>query len=104
MLVALTVLVLLASGPELVDVTKLDSRLVLDIKYATTDNFTNRKLYPVARCLLRPEVAEMILRAQRWLDAHHAGHMLMLKDCYRPVSIQHVLWDAVKGTPQQGYV
>lgn len=93
-----------AVAADLVDVKKLEPRFVLDIKYATTDNFTKRQLYPVARCLLRPEVAEMLLRAQRWLDSHHPGHVFMLKDCYRPEHLQRVMWEVVAGTPQQGYV
>jgi zinc D-Ala-D-Ala dipeptidase len=90
--------------PELADVTKLDARFVLDIRYATTENFTGKKLYPVGRCLLRPEVGDMVLAAQHYLDARHPGFVLMFKDCYRPASIQFVLWQAVVGTPMQGYV
>jgi zinc D-Ala-D-Ala dipeptidase len=94
----------LLSSPTLVDVMKLEPRFVLDIRYATTDNFTGKQLYPVARCLLRPEVADKLLVAQKWLDEHERGHVLMLKDCYRPASIQRVLFDAVKGTAKQSYV
>jgi len=98
-------LVLSVANPALVDVTTLDNRFVLDIKYATTDNFTGKQLYPTgARCLLRPKVAEMLLRAQKYLDEHHKGHVLLLKDCYRPRHIQKVMWEVVKGTPQQSYV
>ena len=89
---------------DLVDVSSLDPRLVIDIKYATPDNFTGRALYPVARCLLRPAVAKKLMGAQRYLDERHPGFVLMLKDCYRPRSIQRQMWEVVKGTPQQSYV
>jgi D-alanyl-D-alanine dipeptidase len=88
----------------LVDVAKLHPSFILDIRYATTDNFFGKKVYPVARCLLRPEPAAKLVRAQKWLDEHHPGLRMMLKDCYRPASIQFVLWDAVKGTKKQSYV
>jgi D-alanyl-D-alanine dipeptidase len=89
---------------ELVDVTASDARLVLDMKYATADNFTGRQHYDVGRCLLRPAVAAQVHRAQDYLDHHHLGMRLVLKDCYRPVSIQRALYAAVAGTFRAGYV
>ena len=38
---------------ELVDVQKVIPGIILDIRYATTNNFTGQQLYPVARCCLR---------------------------------------------------
>lgn len=103
---ALILLVLASTEPlpELVDVTTLDPRFLLDIKYATEDNFFGKKVYPEARCLLVKSVAEKIVAAQRWLDDHHRGLRLMFKDCYRPHSVQLVMWEAVKGTPKARYV
>ncbi|MEL7369680.1 MAG: M15 family metallopeptidase [Myxococcota bacterium] len=98
--------VLLAAPPKpiLVDVTTVDQRFLLDIRYATTDNFFGQKVYPVARCLVRSSVATKMKKAQAWLDKHYTGLRLLFKDCYRPHSVQHVLWDAVKGTPKARYV
>ncbi len=104
MSLALLLAVIAAAPADLVDAAQKEPRWILDIKYATTDNFTGQKLYPVARCLLRAEVAEMLVRAQKWLDAHHPEHVLMLKDCYRPAHIQHVMWKVVEGTSMQPYV
>lgn len=92
------------SPHALVDVAKLHPAFLLDVRYATTDNFVGKQIYPEARCLLVRPVAEKLVRAQRWLDEHHAGLRLMLKDCYRPHSAQFLLWDAVKGTPKAAYV
>ena len=103
-MVLLVSALLLALQPELVDVTKLEPRLRLDIRYATPDNFVGKKLYSTGRCLLRPAVAEAVVRAQRYLDAHRRGYTLLLKDCYRPASVQAIMWEAVKGTPKQKYV
>jgi D-alanyl-D-alanine dipeptidase len=93
-----------AEAADLVDVAGLDRRFLFDIRYATADNFFGQKVYPEARCVLRRAVAKQVVAAQRWLDAHHPGLRLMFKDCYRPDPIQHVLWDAVKGTPKAAYV
>ena len=102
----LFVAVSLAAAPDipLVDVGQQDPRLHLDMRYATDGNFARMRLYPVARCLLREDVAAMLRRAQDALEKKHPGFTLVLKDCYRPVSAQRQLFDAVKGTSQQGYV
>jgi len=93
------------SGEEpLVDVAPLHPRFRLDIRYATADNFAKVKAYPVARCVLRKSVAEMAVRAQRWLDERHPRYALLFKDCYRPDRVQRVLFEAVRGTKMQGYV
>src|SRR5207248_2127460 len=80
---------------DLVDAAKLDPRFIVDVRYATKDNFTKQALYPVARCLVRAGVGEMLKAAQAELDAHHPGLRLMLKDGYRPISVQKKLWDVV---------
>ena len=72
--------------PELVDATKVVPGLALDIRYATADNFTGQKLYDVARCLLRPKVAESLAKAQALLKPK--GYALKVFDCYRPFSVQ----------------
>ncbi|MEM9490444.1 MAG: M15 family metallopeptidase [Myxococcota bacterium] len=90
-------------GPEnpsdLVDVAALDDSLVLDIRYATSNNFTGVAVYPVARCLLRRVVAERLLRVQSALRARGLG--LKIWDCYRPISVQAKLWRLV---PDPRYV
>ncbi len=105
---SLLALLLVSAGPspsaDLLDVSGLDPRFVLDIRYATADNFFGKKVYPEARCILRRFTADKVVKAQAWLDKNHPGLRLMFKDCYRPDPIQHVLWDAVKGTKQAGYV
>lgn len=95
----------LAPGEEpLVDVTKKDARFRLSFPYATDENFFGKKVYLEARCFLRASVAEKMVRAQAWLDLHHPRFVLVFKDCYRPDRVQHLMWDAVKGTPKSAYV
>lgn len=86
-------------GADLVDVAPLLPRAVLDLRYATPDNFTGRTLYPVARCLLRPAVAARLARAASRLERQ--GYRLRLYDCYRPLSIQRAMW---KAFPRAGFV
>jgi len=91
--------ILATSGGDLVDATRLVPDAVLDIRYATADNFLGRRLYPVARCLLRRGVAERLARAAAHL--RERGYRIRIFDCYRPLSVQRELWRA---RPQRGFV
>ena len=104
MSILLWVVLQVASAPPLVDVTAIDSRWGIDIKYATTDNFVHKRLYPVARCVVLAPVAQQLKKAQAYLDQNHGGFRLLFKDCYRPLSVQKQMWEVVKGTPQRKYV
>ena len=99
-MLALAAAVLLAAAPPaLVDAAARIPDAVLDVRYATADNFTGRPLYPVARCLLLPAVAARLERAAARLRAD--GLRLVLHDCYRPLSVQRELW---KVLPKPGLV
>ena len=67
------------------------SRIKLDIRYATTNNFVKKQLYDCPRCFLRPEVAKEILKINEILK--DKGLKLKLFDCYRPRPIQQKLWN-----------
>jgi D-alanyl-D-alanine dipeptidase len=83
----------------LVDATAVVPRLKLDIRYATADNFTHQRLYPRARCLLQAPVAARLAEVQRELRARGRG--LLVYDCYRPLSVQRLMWRIV---PNPDYV
>ena len=76
------------------------SGLVLDIRYATENNFTEKQIYPCPRCFLRPVMADRILRLQKDIKERY-GMSLKLFDCYRPRPAQQKLWDIV---PDARYV
>lgn len=84
---------------DLVDILSLDPSLVLDVRYATENNFLKRKLYPVARVLLRRPVAERLARVQKRLRAQGLG--LKAFDGYRPLSAQKTMWAIL---PDEKYV
>lgn len=77
-------------GLDFVDIQALDASIILDIRYATPNNFTGQVLYPSARCLLRESVAYRLLQAQRNLRVQGLG--LKLFDCYRPIEVQKKMW------------
>ena len=84
---------------DLVDVTTVIPDAVLDLRYATDNNFTHTVLYPIARCKLRRGVAKRLAVAATALRAD--GRRLLLWDCYRPRAIQEILWAQV---PDARYV
>ncbi|MFZ4620265.1 MAG: hypothetical protein ACOYNS_06890 [Bacteroidota bacterium] len=53
------------SRSSIVDLQSLDTTFVLDIRYATANNFTKTVLYPVAKAKLRREAAESLAAVQR---------------------------------------
>jgi len=81
------------------EIIRLDSSFILDLRYATANNFVKKKLYDCPRCFLRPAVAKALLKAQKLL--HKQGLGLKLFDCYRPRPIQKTLW---KIKPNKNYV
>ena len=83
----------------LVEPTQLDSSLVLDIRYATSNNFAGRQVYPSPRCYLREDIARRLLAVQKQLRAKGLG--LKVYDCYRPFSVQEEFWRIM---PDQRYV
>ena len=84
---------------QLVDLATVDPTIRIDMRYATTDNFTGVAIYPVARCLLRPDAAARLARVQRRLRADGLG--LLVWDCYRPFGVQERFWALV---PDERYV
>ena len=72
------------------DIALLDTSIIIDMKYATIENFVGEKMYDCGRCFLRPEVAQSVLEIQRILREKGLG--LKMYDCYRPRPIQYALW------------
>jgi len=92
----------IASAPaqyDLVDMKKLDSTIILDIRYATTNNFTGKQVYDEARFFLRKEPAQKLLEVQKELVKLGLG--LKIFDGYRPLSVQKKFWEIM---PDERYV
>lgn len=77
----------------------VDPSIVIDVRYATTNNFTGKVLYPNDEMFL---VKDAALRLKRVNDRlKEKGLRLKLWDAYRPLSIQKKLWETV---PDDRYV
>jgi D-alanyl-D-alanine dipeptidase len=82
------------------ELTAIDNTITLDLRYATTNNFVNAKMYDCGRCFLRPEAAKAIAKAHKALKDKGYGGLKMF-DCYRPRPYQQRLWNKV---PDDRYV
>ena len=55
------------AAADLVELVKLDPTIKLDIRYAGTNNFLGKPVYPEARAFLQRPAAEALLAAHREL-------------------------------------
>lgn len=67
---------------ELIDLEELIPGIVLDIRYATTNNFTGERIYEQAKAYARKPVAEALKRVQE--ELREQGLALKVFDAYRP--------------------
>jgi D-alanyl-D-alanine dipeptidase len=78
----------------LVDVRSVDPTIVVDLRYAGSNNVLGHPLYPAGtNALVRPAVASSLAVAQAFLRRYQYG--LKIWDAYRPVAAQAKLWQAL---------
>lgn len=77
---------------DLVELTKLDPTILLDIRYASTNNFMSVPLYTSARAFMQRSAAESVVRAHRELAKQGFG--LLIHDAYRPWYVTKMFWEA----------
>ncbi len=82
-----------------VELHSLDSSFVYDMRYATTNNFVHKKMYPCSKCYVRRVVANALLKVQK--ELRKKSLRLKFFDCYRPGKVQKALW---KIRPDPKYV
>jgi D-alanyl-D-alanine dipeptidase len=89
----------------LVNIHDMDSTILVNLKYATTDNFTGKILYEdIDGAYLQPDVARMLTEAHRRLKTLNPGLRLLVYDAFRPLSVQRTMWEHVKDTKFRRYV
>lgn len=89
----------------LVDISTLDKSIVVDLKYATTDNFVGENMYGTfKKAYFRPEIARALVKVQAALKKHNPHYSLVIYDAARPQSVQKKMYDLVKNTSKRRYV
>jgi zinc D-Ala-D-Ala dipeptidase len=83
-----------ARSAGFVDVRSVVPSALIDLRYATPNNFTRVQLYPAdARCLVHESMAPGLAAAAKALAAQ--GDVLVFWDCYRPHDVQVRMFDVV---------
>ncbi len=91
----------MSDADSLVNIRDLTPDIVVEMKYATTDNFLKRKMYQAGECYLQKDVAMKLMKAQKYLEKEKPGFHLKCLDCYRPLSVQKAMWQIL---PDARYV
>lgn len=76
---------------DLVELTRLEPSIRLDVRYATTNNFLGAVFYAEARAFLQRPAAAAVVRAHRALAAF--GYGLLVHDGYRPWYVTKTFWE-----------
>jgi D-alanyl-D-alanine dipeptidase len=76
---------------DLIEIATLDPTIHLDIRYATSNNFVGRPVYPEAKAFLQRPAAEALIAAHRRL--RERGYGIAVFDAYRPLSVTKIFWD-----------
>lgn len=76
---------------NLVKLTELSTEFIIDLKYATEDNFTGVKVYQSEECWLDEHTAQILLKANELFKKD--GFKMKIWDAYRPIRAQKRFWE-----------
>jgi D-alanyl-D-alanine dipeptidase len=80
----------------LVNIQDLDTSLLVELKYATSDNFMGKDVYGCLKhAFMQKKPATMLAEANRLLQKTHPNYRLLVYDAGRPASIQKILWNTL---------
>lgn len=78
----------------LINIQSLDSSILVDLKYSTTDNFMEKNMYGcLTNCYLQPDIADRLKLCQEYLKKKDSTLTLLIYDGVRPRSVQQYMWD-----------
>lgn len=80
----------------LVNIQTVNPDILVELKYATPDNFMKRNVYgDLTHAYLQPKMAKKLSQASIILQRTKPGFKLLVYDAARPNSVQYKLWDAL---------
>ena len=83
------------SNQKMEDLRKLIPGIILDLKYATVENFMREKLYPSTNTtFLRKPAADSLKKVIAYLQKRNLT--VKIFDAYRPYSVTEKMWEKVK--------
>lgn len=85
---------------NLVDIHSVDSTILVDLKYTTTDNFMQKVLYDTLKnAFLQREVAIRLSKCQDYLKELYPNYSLLIYDAVRPLEVQKEMWESMDSLP-----
>ena len=85
---------------DLCDVQSINSRIKIELKYTTNDNFVKKVLYKkIDKAYLQKDVAIRLSKCQDYLTSLHPDLYLLVYDAVRPVSVQQIMWTSLDSIP-----
>jgi D-alanyl-D-alanine dipeptidase len=89
----------------LVNISELDTTIMVHLVYATPYNFMGRTLYHgLKKAFMLPELAEKLVNAQKILKKLRPDLTLIVYDAARPIEVQREMWAMVEGTDMEDFV
>ncbi len=80
----------------LVNLQSLDSTIVVDLRYSTTNNFVGVDVYgDFNAAYMQSKPAQMLAQANAYLKEYDPDYTLYIFDATRPRSVQQILWDTL---------
>ncbi|MGH2665638.1 M15 family metallopeptidase [Flavobacterium sp.] len=87
------------SDTSFVNINDYSSDFILDMKYASEDNFLKTKVYDCPSCYLRLKTVKALIDANKKFNKK--GYRIKIFDCYRPLDVQKKMWSII---PDVNYV
>ncbi len=76
---------------DLVRLLDFDEDFIIDIRYATKNNFTGQKIYESGECWMNINTAKRLIKAKDIFKKD--GYRVKVWDAYRPISAQRKFWE-----------
>jgi D-alanyl-D-alanine dipeptidase len=84
----------------LVNLQTIDSTIMVELKYSTTDNFVHTDVYgDLTRAYMQQKPAEMLAKASKILQSKYPDYRLLVYDSSRPLTIQRKFWALLDTVP-----
>ncbi|CAM3319131.1 M15 family metallopeptidase [Aquirufa ecclesiirivi] len=84
----------------LVEVQSVIKQVLVELKYASTDNFMHQNVYGcLTKAFLQKETVAKLAHAQSLLEKEKPSYRLLIYDAARPLSKQWDLWNALPQYP-----
>jgi len=84
----------------LVNIQTIDSTIMVELKYSTTDNFVHTDVYgDLTRAYMQQKPAEMLAKASKILQSQYPNYRLLVYDGARPLTVQHKFWALLDTIP-----